>query len=318
MFRIYNIYGDQLVFEDVSDTLENFSDDDYLLLISNGMPSFIRTSKLNIAVNTFEVATPTLSQNLTTNEISLSCETPNSIIYYSTDGSNPFDPNTRHEYNSPFVIDKPITIKAIATVNEVRSSVLEANLINTFPPQFWIETSEGGLIEALYVKYIINNIENPNGNSKRLWWEVYSESSRDYSQTVQCQSLLDKGAQTTVEFSRNFQAGGETLSKTTSTMYQINDDGSRYLEFYYDHSGSGGTITLQSVNYPQLLPPTINGNIIKPDTTWNEIPDKIMVDINGSIKSFDHFPIEMLSTGNIKAWSVKEGYRDSEKLEVNL
>lgn len=71
MFRIYNIYGDQLVFEDVSDTLENFSDDDYLLLISNGMPSFIRTSKLNIAVNTFEVATPTLSQNLTTNEISL-------------------------------------------------------------------------------------------------------------------------------------------------------------------------------------------------------------------------------------------------------
>lgn len=83
MFRIYNIYGDQLVFEDVSDTLENFSDDDYLLLISNGMPGFIRTSKLNIAVNTFEVATPTLSQNLTTNEISLSCETPNSIIYYS-------------------------------------------------------------------------------------------------------------------------------------------------------------------------------------------------------------------------------------------
>lgn len=43
-----------------------------------------------------------------------------------------------------------------------------------------------------------------------------------------------------------------------------------------------------------------------------------MVDINGSIKSFDQFPIEMLSTGNLKVWPAKEGYRDSEKIEVTL
>ena len=52
-------------------------------------------------------------------KVELKCDTPNAVIYYTTDGTAPTTASTR--YTQPVVIDKDITIKAIASLNGVTS-----------------------------------------------------------------------------------------------------------------------------------------------------------------------------------------------------
>ncbi len=52
-------------------------------------------------------------------KVELKCDTPNAVIYYTTDGTAPTTASTR--YTQPIVIDKDITIKAIASLNGVTS-----------------------------------------------------------------------------------------------------------------------------------------------------------------------------------------------------
>ena len=55
-------------------------------------------------------ATPVISFNSTTSEVSITCATDGSIIKYSTNGGEP-----TIDYNGPFSISGPTTVKAIAT-----------------------------------------------------------------------------------------------------------------------------------------------------------------------------------------------------------
>ena len=67
----------------------------------------------NVASETREpapCATPVISFNSTTSEVSITCATEGSTIKYSTDGGTPTT-----NYNGPFSIDGPTTVKAIAT-----------------------------------------------------------------------------------------------------------------------------------------------------------------------------------------------------------
>lgn len=52
-------------------------------------------------------------------KVELKCDTPNAVIYYTTDGTAPTTASTR--YTQPVVIDKDITIIAIASLNGVTS-----------------------------------------------------------------------------------------------------------------------------------------------------------------------------------------------------
>ena len=58
-------------------------------------------------------AKPVITYDYTTSKVSISCTTPNSTIYYTTDGSTPISSST--PYSAPFSVDGPTTVKAIAT-----------------------------------------------------------------------------------------------------------------------------------------------------------------------------------------------------------
>jgi len=58
-------------------------------------------------------ATPVITFDYTTSNVSISCTTPNSTIYYTTDGSIPTTSSTA--YSAPFSVDGPTTVKAFAT-----------------------------------------------------------------------------------------------------------------------------------------------------------------------------------------------------------
>lgn len=58
-------------------------------------------------------ATPVITFDYTTSDVSISCTTPSSTIYYTTDGSTPTTLST--QYSAPFSVSGPTTVKAIAT-----------------------------------------------------------------------------------------------------------------------------------------------------------------------------------------------------------
>ncbi len=58
-------------------------------------------------------ATPVITFDYTTSNVSISCTTPNSTIYYTTDGSIPTTSST--QYSIPFSVNSTTTVKAIAS-----------------------------------------------------------------------------------------------------------------------------------------------------------------------------------------------------------
>ena len=67
-------------------------------------------------------AKPVITYDYTTSKVSISCTTPNSTIYYTTDGSTPISSST--PYSAPFSVDGPTTVKAIATHATLPSSAV--------------------------------------------------------------------------------------------------------------------------------------------------------------------------------------------------
>ena len=67
-------------------------------------------------------ATPVITYDYTTSNVSISCATPSSTIYYTTDGSTPTTSSTA--YSAPFPVYAPTTVKAIATHAALPSSAV--------------------------------------------------------------------------------------------------------------------------------------------------------------------------------------------------
>ena len=66
--------------------------------------------------------TPIITFDYTTSNVSITCATPNSNIYYTTDGSTPTSSSTL--YSAPFSVSSSTTVKAIATKSGIISSAV--------------------------------------------------------------------------------------------------------------------------------------------------------------------------------------------------
>ena len=58
-------------------------------------------------------------------EVTIACSTENAAIYYTTNGSEPTDSD--EEYISPIVVNKAMTVKAIAINGKAKSAVAQAS-----------------------------------------------------------------------------------------------------------------------------------------------------------------------------------------------
>lgn len=84
-----------------------------------------------------DAATPTIDPDggsfVTLVHVTLACETPDSTIYYTTDGSTPDATDT--EYTAPFTISGTVTVKAIATAaGFTPSAVASADFVGSTMP----------------------------------------------------------------------------------------------------------------------------------------------------------------------------------------
>lgn len=78
-----------------------------------------------------KVETPTLTQTTINGgkRISLSCDTDNATIYYTTNGKTPTKKANR--YTKPFIVNKNTTVKAVATYHNYKNSNTLSKFIDT-------------------------------------------------------------------------------------------------------------------------------------------------------------------------------------------
>ncbi len=132
-------------------------------------------------VNSTTVATPTITPNggsiSTTNDISITCGTPNASIYYTTDGSTPTANST--EYSGPFRLSSNATVKAIAVKDGMtNSNVTTASFTVTEPPIVTTFTHySGNLTEGDYIIYYNGKAMNTTIESNRLQYEEVAPSN---------------------------------------------------------------------------------------------------------------------------------------------
>ncbi len=86
-----------------------------------GVNAETESSGTSVATPTFSPAAGTYTE---AQEVTINCETENSTIYYTTDGSTPTNEST--QYTEPVTVEETTTIKAIAYVDEESSNVATA------------------------------------------------------------------------------------------------------------------------------------------------------------------------------------------------
>jgi hypothetical protein len=66
--------------------------------------------------------TPVITYSAVTGKVSITSDTPNAIIYYTLDESDPASSSTREQYTAPFSVADRATVKAIATKSGFKNS----------------------------------------------------------------------------------------------------------------------------------------------------------------------------------------------------
>lgn len=87
-----------------------------------GMTGTDNNSQFNLTDASATALTPVITYDYTTSNVSITCATLGSNIYYTTNGSTPTTSNT--VYEGPFSVTSPITVKAIVTYATIPSSAV--------------------------------------------------------------------------------------------------------------------------------------------------------------------------------------------------
>ena len=93
----------------------------------------VLTAVATKALEPVPCATPVISFDNSTLEVSITCATASSTVYYTTNGTDPTASST--EYTEPFSVNSPTTVKAIAThATLASSSIAELSISQVVTP----------------------------------------------------------------------------------------------------------------------------------------------------------------------------------------
>lgn len=326
-----DILGNIYAFEELIG-IEAFEEDDYLLMFHKGQPRFLKMNLTNISLTGFTISRPVISFDINTNNLSMSCDTPSAVIYYTLDGSNPLDPNSRQQYTGTIKINYSSTLKVVAVVDAYNSPIEEQFIEITEYPILTAsnyQTSLGSR-EGSITYTFSSPVNTTGGTSRRLWYTLNVTTNAGSLGVRECSDLvaIDGGLSEDFTFQPiSISHAVVSLENTTCTIYTVNEDGSRDREYQYSSDTTDGNLTCGNVVRPQLESPIIynhsNGNIeIEPDLSkWNETPDKIIVEIQGvSTTEYTEYPINITAQQGqvIKAYCVKANYRNSNNSEYTV
>ena len=92
---------------------------------------------------------PIITFDYITSKVSITCATPDSKIYYTTDGTDPTTSDTRTEYNGPFPITPVTTVKAFAVRANFPNSEVATKIILPYlaPP---IVVRQGNMVQITH------------------------------------------------------------------------------------------------------------------------------------------------------------------------
>ncbi len=115
-------------------------------------------------------------------DVTLSCtvtEGPASVIYYTTDGSDP-DPATSEQYSGPITVSKSMVIKALAVSGDAVSRISSATYrINNMEVENPFVVEDGVLVSYLGVMDAVNLINHfPDGSLRAIGSGAFANNSR--------------------------------------------------------------------------------------------------------------------------------------------
>ena len=233
-----NVNGTKLgtIVKGTSTELEITGDYTYIGLRSNSSAMYIVdiwiTWETGGGSTTETCATPTFSPVAGTyyepQSVTLSCATPSSTIYYTTDGSNPTTSST--EYTSAITISETTTIKAIATADGMDpSSVASATYTIDEPTEVELNY-ENTLISSHTDFYII---DRSLGGLSQVWKNSnYGITANGQNRTDEVESWLyspvfdatsKSGYTISLDFEENLRYFASTETPTTQATLWVRE-----------------------------------------------------------------------------------------------
>lgn len=178
-----------------------------------------------IAVTYTAGAAPTVAKpviSCTDNMVSISCETANSSIYYTTDETAPSNESTL--YSGSFEITKNTTVKAIAYVGDDASSVATYNAVYQVSGEISVAEAisliADGYTSTAQVKGYITSITEVSTQYGNATYIISDDMTAANQLTIYRGKWLD-GAKFTAE--DQIEVGGQVVVEGTLTRYGSND-----------------------------------------------------------------------------------------------
>lgn len=170
------------------------------------------------------VAKPVIS--CTDNMVSISCETANSSIYYTTDETAPSKESTL--YPAPFEITKNTTVKAIAYVGDDASSVATYNAVYQVSGEISVAEAisliADGYTSTAQVKGYITSIREVSTQYGNATYIISDDMTAANQLIIYRGNWLD-GAKFTSE--DQIEVGGQVVVEGTLTRYRSDDQMSK-------------------------------------------------------------------------------------------
>ena len=261
-----------------------------------------------------KVATPKIvvddgSGSIRFGQVTLSCDTPDAVIRYTTDGTIP-DESSR-EYTGVLTLARgqTIVVAAKAYKDGIESSDTVSEIINV-PLNVEIRNSA----TIVWMKQYRLAILNPLNSNSTFYYKISGISG-----SATTQGRLDPG--------ENYNAQIFFSSVPTVYIFKLDDTGTKRIEWWYYYVSGfsvGNAFTnMKAIQYKSLI--QLNAPILSNDngliTISNTFPGEVehtyyKID-DGEYQEYTE-PFQMETSGTVTAYCTGAGYRDSSENSIDV